>query len=200
MSYCVYCHTNKENGKKYIGITRQAVERRWKNGKGYSTQHFSRAIKKYGWDNFEHTILMSNLTKSQACYYEQFYIKKYETTLPENGYNETLGGDGGGMYGKHHTKAAREKIGKASKMVVFSEAHKRHISESKTGIKHHLARPVYQYSKDGTFIKKWDYMNEAAKNLNISRGDISNVCLGRRKTAGGFVWSYQDRGGNYKNI
>lgn len=200
MVYCVYCHTNKINGKKYIGITKQTPDRRWKNGKGYSAQHFSKAIQKYGWNNFEHTILMSNLTKNQASYYERFYIKKYETTLPENGYNETLGGDGGGMYNKHHTQATREKISEARKIIGFSETHKQHISESKTGVKHHLARPVYQYSKDGTFIKKWEYMNEAAKSLNLSRGAISNVCLGRAKTSGGFVWSYQDRGGHYKNI
>ena len=194
MAYCVYCHTNKENGKKYIGITQQTPERRWKNGKGYSTQHFARAIQKYGWNNFEHIILMSNLTKNQACYYERLYIKKYETTSPEKGYNETLGGDGGGMYNKHHTQSARDKISEARKIIGFSEAHKRHISESKAGVKHHLARPVYQYSKDGTFIKKWDYMNEAAKNLNLSRGSISNVCRGRGKTSGGFVWSYQYKG------
>ena len=194
MAYCVYCHTNKANGKKYIGITQQTPEKRWKNGKGYSTQHFARAIQKYGWNNFEHTILMSNLTKNQACYYERLYIKKYETTSPEKGYNETLGGDGGGMYNKHHTQSARDKISEARKIIGFSEAHKRHISESKAGVKHHLARPVYQYSKDGTFIKKWDYMNEAAKNLNLSRGSISNVCRGRGKTSGGFVWSYQDKG------
>lgn len=194
MAYCVYCHTNKINGKKYIGITKQTPDKRWKNGNGYSSQHFSRAIQKYGWNNFEHTILMINLTKNQACYYERFYIKKYETTLPEKGYNETLGGDGGGMYNKHHTQEAREKISEARKIIGFSETHKRHISESKTGVKHHLARPVYQYSKDGTFIKKWEYMNEAAKSLNLSRGAISNVCLGRAKTSGGFVWTYEDRG------
>lgn len=195
MNYCVYCHTNKTNGKKYIGITKQRPNERWKNGKGYSSQHFSRAIQKYGWNNFEHTILIEGLTKNQACYYEKLYIQKYNTTLAENGYNETLGGDGGGMYKKHHTKEAKEKISRARKINGFTETHKKHISDSKTGIKHHMAKPVYQYSKDGTFIKKWDYMNEAAKNLNLSRGAISNVCLGRAKTSGGFVWSYQDRGG-----
>ena len=126
--YIIYKHTSP-SGKVYIGQTCKPIpNNRWQNGNGYiGSPLFYNAIQKYGWDNFEHTILMSNLTKSQACYYEQFYIKKYETTLPENGYNETLGGDGGGMYGKHHTKAAREKIGKASKMAVFSEVHKRHI-------------------------------------------------------------------------
>ena len=200
MSYCVYCHTNKINGKKYIGITKQTPDRRWKNGKGYSAQHFSRAIQKYGWNNFEHTILMSNLTKKQACYYERFYIKKYETTLPENGYNETLGGDGGGMYNKHHTQAAREKISEARKIIGFSDTHKRHISEAKQGVKHHLAKPVYQYSKDGRFIRKWDYMNEAAKMLGLNKTCISNACLGRTKTCAGFIWTYEDRGEHYKNI
>ena len=49
-TFTVYCHTNKINGKKYIGITSKKPEYRWNNGKGYSTQIvFARAIEKYGW-------------------------------------------------------------------------------------------------------------------------------------------------------
>lgn len=33
-NYKVYIHTNKLNNKKYIGITKQDPERRWKNGWG----------------------------------------------------------------------------------------------------------------------------------------------------------------------
>lgn len=47
MAYTVYCHTNKVNGKKYFGITRQRCKTRWQGGNGYSSNpYFSAAIKK----------------------------------------------------------------------------------------------------------------------------------------------------------
>lgn len=200
MGYVVYCHRNIKNGKRYIGITKNNPNKRWRNGKGYYTQYFSRAIKKYGWENFEHIILENNLTKEQACKAEKFYINKYDTTNPKNGYNETLGGDGGGMLNRHHTEEAKIKIGIARKNTPFTDEHRKHISESKQGTKHHLAKPVYQYSLDGKLVKKWDYMNDAAKSLNISRGTISSACCGHRKRAYGFIWTYIDRGDYYQDV
>ena len=77
-NYCVYMHTNKVNGKKYIGITRQNPKTRWANGKGYKTQPFYRAIEKYGWDSFKHDILYKELDYKSACEYEINLIKKYK--------------------------------------------------------------------------------------------------------------------------
>lgn len=57
-NWCVYMHTNNINGKRYIGIS-QNPKRRWKNGNGYKTQLFGKAINKYGWDNFTHEILFT---------------------------------------------------------------------------------------------------------------------------------------------
>ena len=63
--YSVYCHTFP-NGKRYIGISSDC-EKRWRNGKGYETQpKMDRAIKKYGWDNFQHIIVYENLTKEDT--------------------------------------------------------------------------------------------------------------------------------------
>lgn len=118
-------------------------------------------------------------------------IKLYKSTEPKCGYNQALGGDGGGMYNKHHSESTKEKISKARKENGFTEDHKRHISESKQGAKHHLAKKVYQYTKDGEFIREWDYMSLAAKELNINKANIGEVCHGNRKTAGGYVWKYE---------
>ena len=36
-NYCVYCHTNIANGKKYVGMSKN-IENRWSaNGYGYKT-------------------------------------------------------------------------------------------------------------------------------------------------------------------
>ena len=190
-NYIVYKHTNKTNGKVYIGITCQRIHDRWKGGHGYRSQYFSRAIKKYGWDGFIHEIVAENLSREDACELERILIKSYKSTEPKCGYNQALGGDGGGMYNKHHSESAKKKISKARKENGFTEDHKRHISESKQGAKHHLAKKVYQYTKDGEFIREWDYMSLAAKELNINKGNIGSVCNGDRKTAGGFIWKYE---------
>ena len=70
--FMVYMHINKQNGKRYIGITSQDPVMRWANGKGYyRNKHFSDAINRYGWDGFEHVILSTNLDKESACAMEQ---------------------------------------------------------------------------------------------------------------------------------
>ena len=43
-------------------------------------------------------------------------------------------------------------------------------------------------------------VNEAAKALKLNKGNISNACLGRRITCGGFIWSYENRGERIENL
>ena len=87
MKYSIYKHTNLINNKSYIGITSQKCQNRWGiNGKGYELQpKFYNAIQKYGWDNFQHDILYTDLDKETALKIESELIKKYNTI--ENGYN-----------------------------------------------------------------------------------------------------------------
>ena len=190
-NYIVYAHINKLNNKIYIGLTSQNPEDRWKNGKGYHSMHFGAAIKKYGWDNFEHVIIQRGLTEKEACVLEKKLIKLFKAYNPEFGYNEALGGFGGGMYNKHHTEESKEKISEARKIMGFSEEHKKHLSESKKGVKHHFAKKVYQYSLDGKLVKEWDYMSLAAETLKINKANIAETCNGNRKSAGGFLWKYE---------
>lgn len=78
--FIVYKHTNKFNNKTYIGITcKENPEDRWLKGKGYSAQLlFNRAIKKYGWDGFEHEVLYRGLSNSDALEIEKELISFYK--------------------------------------------------------------------------------------------------------------------------
>lgn len=92
--YCVYVHTNRENGKVYVGQTKDIKERFARCGSNYkNNKYFYNAIKKYGWDGFDHKILAYNLNKDEANEMEKYYIKKFDSTNPENGYNIAPGGN-----------------------------------------------------------------------------------------------------------
>lgn len=86
--YIIYMHKNKINNKCYIGQTNKVkAEYRWGiNGSGYKNQpKFYRAIKKYGWDNFDHIILETDLDERTANIREQYYINFYNSI--KTGYN-----------------------------------------------------------------------------------------------------------------
>lgn len=95
----IYKVTNKINGKIYIGQTIQSVKDRWyrhcgKSGisKAELNTHFKRAILKYGKENFTvETIEVCDSTRLNDR--EKFYISYYNSYI--NGYNSTIGGQGG---------------------------------------------------------------------------------------------------------
>lgn len=51
-------------------------------------------------------------------------------------------------------------------------------------------KEVYQYLKDGTFIKRYKSLTFAEKETGIPCGDIWKCCNGKSKSARGYVWSY----------
>ncbi len=90
--YSVYIHTCP-NKKVYIGITKQNPVKRWLGGKGYQKQScFYNAILKYGWDNIEHKILFTELSKEDAEQKEVELIAEYKSNDREYGYNVENGG------------------------------------------------------------------------------------------------------------
>ena len=92
--YCIYIHINKTNNKVYVGQTCQKPEYRWNHGQGYKEcSYFYNAILKYGWDNFEHKILETNLSQERANQLECYYIKYYNANNSAYGYNIQQGGN-----------------------------------------------------------------------------------------------------------
>lgn len=108
----VYKITNLINNKQYIGITNN-YKIRWSNEKSNpknpkKQQVITRAIAKYGKDNFKFELLYSNLSIEKACEIEQELINNYNTLIP-NGYNV----DKGGNYHPHYPSQYGEKNGRA---------------------------------------------------------------------------------------
>lgn len=123
-------HTNKINGKKYIGITSQKPSRRWRNGNGYANnEHFYRSIQKYGWHNFAHEILYEGLTKEVAEALEMEIIGEYDATDPAYGYNIESGGNSTEKF----TDGIRKKISASLMGHECSEEIRKKISESLKG-------------------------------------------------------------------
>lgn len=202
--YLVYKHTSPE-GKVYIGVTRWTNDprNRWHYGHGYKyNKRFWDDIQRFGWANFQHEILKNNLTAEEAKQLEEFYITHFQSYDPAKGYN-----------------LARISVLPSASMTKEQElAKSRKISkwwceENKRRKIHRPPHEPRQYRKTGpgsghpmseeTRLKlchavtcldtgtTYQSVREAASKTGIDPGNISAVCRGRRKTAGGLRWSYK---------
>lgn len=150
----VYKATNKKNGKSYIGLSKDFNYRRSRHildSRRGSQLHFHRALRKYGEDSFEWCIIYECSSLYLASSTEQLLIKHYNTY--KNGYNMTTGGESrwtkvtseetkrrlsvlykGKTYEEIHgtekATAIKQKQSKAHKGRVFTNEHKRKMSEA----------------------------------------------------------------------
>lgn len=51
---------------------------------------------------------------------------------------------------------------------------------------------TYQYDLDGKLLAIYESTSEAERMTNVKSGNISRCCLGKRPTAGGFKWTYEE--------
>lgn len=165
----VYLVTNRINGKRYIGVTsRKPSERRYfherhaLHGKRAQCRYFHAALRKYGLDAFEWTVLLECPSFEEGLREE---IRLISEIRPE--YNLTRGGQGvvgrvatleqraaisarmkgkkptpemiakasAKNRGRKRTPEQRERMGAARRGKPFSEAHLRNMSIAKTGKK-----------------------------------------------------------------
>lgn len=203
--YTVYSHRCLVTNKVYIGITCQKPENRWGGGKNYrGCKYFYNAIIKYGWDNFEHFIIATNLSKQEACKLETSFINVYKSLGMS--YNITDGGEG--VSGTHHSPESRAKISKTRKGIQYSESTLKRMSESHKGkkltdvAKAKISKPVIQMDLQGNVLARWNSIADAARTLGLkSRSKISECCRNRRMlrgkliskpTAYGYKWKFED--------
>lgn len=173
--------------KKYVGITKQKLTKRWQNGNGYKHNvHFTNAIKKYGWNNFSHVVLFDGLSEDEAKSKEIELISKYKLNDRQYGYNITEGGEGTKglsgelhpFYGKHLSEEHRKNI---------SISHKKLIQNledttifARYGKDNPRSKSVYCFELDEYF----DCVSHASEKYSLSRDGIINCCNHKQVSSG----------------
>lgn len=177
--YKVYIHTNKINSKKYVGITMRKPEKRFGfKGNGYKPcPYFYKAIQKYGWENFEHEIVLCNLTKQEAEMFEIELIKYYKSNDSTYGYNIANGGNSVGKI----AQSTKDKISQAHTGKKLSEKHKENIGKGNPDKKQVIC------------IETGDIFNSitiASEKFNIHTTSIVAVCKNKRHTVNDLHFAY----------
>ena len=203
----IYKITNDVNGKVYIGKTIKNVEKRWKEHVKDSKRErckdrpLYRAINKYGVEHFSIEAI-EHCTDENASEREQYWIGYYESF--RYGYNATIGGDGK-IYVNRALIILLWLANKNIKFINWFTGYANHTIRrvlNSAGIsKEDIAKrarkiaqkSVDMFSLDGTYIRTFCSITEASncfENKISMINHITDVCKGRRGTAGGYKWSY----------
>ena len=100
-------------------------------------------------------------------------------TFLENPYNYPI---------VHHKDGNREN-NSVSNLEWCNNSHNQ--KERFIGIRGTKAKPVLQFTLSGEFVKEWETPKEVFEQTGIQSQNISKVCKGIRRQAGGYVWAYK---------
>ena len=209
MAY-IYKIVNDINQKVYIGKTEFSINKRFKEHCKDAFQYRTEkrplysAMRKYGIEHFHIELIEETNSPEER---EIYWIEQYRSF--KNGYNATLGGDGRAYLDYDVLIAAYKKnpnISQISKLYNCNEKHlssilKNHnlqiISQQEINQKKY-GQVVNQYDKEGIYLKSFPSLGAAFKEVcsnSKSRGGISHisdVCKGKRKTAYGYIWKFDN--------
>ena len=180
----IYKITNKINNKIYIGQTIRSIEKRWKGHwmdiKRVNT-YLSKAMKKYGKENFIIEEIDGANSLSELNYKEWIYIHKLNCLAP-NGYNLKEGGRNGKMSKITREKMRSNKLGK--KGPERSQEWRDNISKSKLGNKNGMfkktsptkGKSFYDWTK-GEGLQKFRESRNKLKRKVVMLDDSFNEIL-----------------------
>lgn len=171
---CVYKITNIVNNKVYIGYTTRTLEKRFaqhlscaefEHGDGSYDDYFKKAIRKYGKENFKPEVIEYSDNKTYLQEREKYWIQQYNSYAGwpnSNGYNLTIGGQGGNgiyvpIYAIHPVS-----LEIVDKFFSINEAYSKY-GETVANVLYHPERALT--AKGITFIKQEDYDNMSPKQL-----------------------------------
>lgn len=180
----IYIFINSLNNKKYIGKTISKLSSRFSahfSKSKTSNFYFYRAIRKYGWDKFDKYVIFQTevldnseenkkLLNSIICDKEIEFIKLFNTTDRNFGYNETEGGEG--ISGKNFSTETKLKMSESRKG-------QNNPMYGKTLEKNPKSIPILQLDLEGNIIKRWSCAVEINKELGYSISMIRGCYNGK---------------------
>lgn len=203
----IYCITNLVNQKKYVGKTIYSITERFKEHCSDSKRERCEkrplydAMNKYGIENFiveELEVVEDDNLLSER---EIFWINELQT-YGSKGYNATKGGDGKILFDYDKIIETYALVGTmtecAAKMHCCVDTVKKVLTINNIPTRP-LTKKVKQYSLDGTFIREWDSITQAAHWLvdnkyakSYQGGGVKwriGLCMkGKAKSAYKFIW------------
>lgn len=173
----IYKITNIINGKYYIGSSTDIFKRYKDHLYKGNTSAISRAIRKYGKENFILTILEIVIDETKLRSIELYYINTLNSANRSIGYNICCITSNGKL-GYVHSIESRKK-------------------QSIAMIGKSYAKPtrriqIDQYAFNFGYLKTWPSIAMAAKAVGVSETNIRHVLKGKQETAAGFIWKYAE--------
>ncbi len=213
----IYVITNNINSKQYVGLTTRPIKERFQEHcRSNRKTTISKAIQKYGKDNFtiEEIDSCENITDLRKK--EALWILHKNTYL--KGYNETLGGEDQPMfhesirkkcsdrqmgknnsfYNKTHSEELKEKwsknrrgekhgmYGKKRPELALSNKNRVWTEEAKGKISTKNSKPILCIELN----KKFKSITDMCKELNLDPRSVYRVLKGTFKQHKGFTFKY----------
>lgn len=209
--FTIYRHITPD-GKSYIGCTSHTIKERWNVGYKHCPL-FNVAYTEYGWGGMQHETLAVVADEDTAYHIEQEMIAKYQTNNPEFGYNVSCGGKAT-YAGLKHTEETKNKIRKANTGAIFTEEHRKNLSNALKGnmvgeknpmygkpksavtiqrqydSHRYQMKPIIQKGLDGNILNTFFSMHEATRVTGVNRNCIKACAEGRQSSSKGFLWEY----------
>ena len=189
----IYCITNKINGKQYVGQTVRSAEERFREHCRDKKMYISKAIRKYGKENFIVETIDSALLIDDLNEKEIYWIDKFKTKKP-NGYNLCNGGDN--TFGFNHRPESKILMSEVQKALANQVGDKNHFY----GKKHKEStiekmRATHWNKKQVMNIETgliYDSCAEAARMNGLNSNMVARVARGEASNTKGTHWKYID--------
>lgn len=179
---CIYLLTNLVNQKKYVGQAQNCYTRMRQYLRGNDKHRLiGKALLKYGIDNFDLTLLETNLSLENLDQMEQYWMDYYQSYNLDIGYNVCK--EAGTTRGYHHTESDKAKMSEIA-LKRFAEHPEYRLSGEKSP---HYGKHPSKETREKMSASRMGNQNAKGKTWVMSeetKTKISNALKGKQNCLG----------------